>query len=92
MDKSEYHVIKSSSVQLTTNNTAYLIPPYPLPDRQILIIYNPNENLIYIGGSDVTIESGLPLKSGDYFIITILNFVYAVSNNDSQTVRVTEVA
>lgn len=44
---------------LTMTSTSSLIPPDPLPHRRTMIIFNNSSQNLYIGGADVTINSGL---------------------------------
>ena len=87
-----FKTIRTQDVTLTTAEESYLIPGYPIPNRKLLIIYNNSAWNIFIGGSDVTTSNGLPLKTGDYIILSIPNFVYAVSEHNAQTIYIMELS
>lgn len=88
----QFSNIRSSAVSLTTANQSYLIPPYPITDRKILGIHNTTDYTIYVGGSDVKTTNGLPIESGDYFIISIANNLFACCGTGGQSIRIIEVS
>jgi len=90
MINEQFTRIKSQVVELTTANKPYLIPSYPLLERKTLIIHNTTDEIIYVGGSDLNNENGLPIKSGDYFITSLSNNVYALCGTDGQQIRIVE--
>lgn len=87
-----FTTIRSQKVDLTTANENYLIPAYPIPNRKLLIIFNESDYNIYVGGSDVETTTGLSVKAGDYIILSLSNYVYVVSGNAAQTIRIMELS
>ena len=88
-----FSVIKSTRVDLATSSTAYLLPPYPLPNRKRLIIYNSQNYDLYIGGSDLTVSNGFIIPPGGYLVLALPNNVYGTFQTISATtIRILELA
>lgn len=68
-------LIKQSSLSLSgipkstlvkVNSKAQPLPETPLPLRSSLVVFNDSPNTIYLGGSDVSTASGLPVLKQSY--------------------------
>lgn len=85
-------VPKSSVVTVSTSATK--LPDTPLEYRRSLIIFNNSSNTIYLGGSDVTTSTGLPVSADSYSppIDAGANMhIYAIAGSSSE-LRVFEVS
>ena len=68
-----------------------------LNDRREIQIYPPDAGIIYIGESDVTTSTGLPLASDDPIMTIHLNSnetkrLYAINDGTNRDIRVVEIA
>ena len=86
--------VQSSAVVVGT--TATLLPAIKLNGRKKLHIYNDNQDVLYIGGSGVTVDNGLPIPSGLEPPLHPLDIgaadIYGVYPSGSGTVRLMELA
>lgn len=80
----------STAVTLTTALTAYKLPASEQASRELLVISNTSNYDVYIGGSAVTIATGILLIPGATMSIASTSGVYAVSATDGVIVRVLE--
>ena len=87
-------VTKTTSATVGTGLTT--LPTYgQLPARRTLIIYNNSANTIYLGGSDVTINNGLPLPTSSYSPPIDAGYnmiVYGIAATSGNNVRIMEVS
>ncbi len=83
--------LRSSAVTVTTSATP--LPTNPFEYRRALVIHNNGASTIYIGGSNVTTSTGLPLDSGEKIAFDIMGLVtvYAIAGS-STDVRILELA
>ena len=80
----------TTAVTLTTALTAYKLPTSEQASRELLVINNTSNYDVYIGGSAVTIATGILLIPGATMSIASTSGVYAVSATDGVIVRVLE--
>lgn len=89
-----------NGVVKTTDNTVGTIP-VSLPqygqlfNRRSLIIYNNSANTIYLGGSDVTVNNGLPLPANSYSPAIDAGYdlqVFGIAAQTNNDVRVIEIS
>lgn len=86
-------IAKTTAVTVTSAVTS--LPTSNLTYRRSLIVYNNSANTIYIGGSDVTVNNGLPVPASSYSppVDAGMNMdLYAVAASGSNNVRVFEVS
>lgn len=80
----------------TVGTTVVKLPNYgQLEARRSLQIYNNSANTIYYGGSDVTINNGIPITAGSFSAGIDAGYnmiVYAISASGGNDVRVIEVS
>lgn len=86
--------IKSSTTTVGTALTT--LPGYgQLFNRRALTIWNNSANTIYIGGSDVTVNNGIPIPAGNAGLSMDIGYdciLYAVAAGEGNDVRVLEVS
>jgi len=84
----------------TTDNTVGAtltkLPSYgQLLDRRSVLIYNNSANTIYIGGSDVTVATGLPVPASSYAPPIDAGYnlpIYGIASQGGNDVRVIEIS
>jgi len=85
--------LRSSAV--TVGGSATPLPADPLEFRRALVVHNSSASTVYLGGSEVTVNDGLPLAAGEKIAFDIQNnpnvVVYAVAAS-SVEVRIMELA
>lgn len=94
LDTNEHPIIGSavSATSLTINGTAAAIPSSALAGRMTLIIFNNGTESLYLGGSGVTTNNGLPIDAGSSFTIDVNDSIdiYGISNGTNLDVRAFE--
>ena len=80
----------TTAVTLTTALTAYKLPTSEQASRELLVINNTSNYDVYIGGSAVTIATGILLIPGATMSIASTSGVYAVSSQAGVIVRTLE--
>jgi len=80
----------STTVTLTTANTAYKLPSSEQSGRKLLVIYNGSDTIVYLGSSAVTTATGIELDVKEKIAIDAESGVYAVCGSASKTVNVLE--
>jgi len=85
-----FDTLLSSSVTLTTANTAYLLPASAQPGRRMLVVYNNTGHDLFIGHSGVTTSNGLTVVDKKHIVIGASDGVYAVCGTASVSVRILE--
>lgn len=85
-----FDTLLSSSVTLTTANTAYLLPASAQSGRRMLVVYNNTGHDLFIGHSGVTTSNGLTVADEKHIVIGASGGVYAVCGTASVTVRILE--
>lgn len=84
------------SSQQTLNTSLSEIPSYGgLFNRRSLIVYNNSGITIYIGGSDVTSNTGLPIPTASYSPVLDVGYnmkVYGLTASSTADIRVLELA
>lgn len=87
-------LIKTTSQ--TVGTTLTTVPSYgQLFNRRAVQIFNNSNNTIYIGGSDVTVNNGIPVLANSYSSIVDAGYnmiLYAVASQGGNNIRVLEVA
>lgn len=72
------------------------LPSYgQLLDRRSLVIYNNSSNTIYWGGSDVTVNNGIPITAGSFSSPIDAGYnlrVYAIAGSNGNDVRTVEIS
>lgn len=72
------------------------LPTYGvLANRRSMIVYNNSSNTIYVGGSDVTTSSGLPVPANSYsppFDTGVRTILYGIAASGNNNVRVMEIS
>ena len=85
--------ILSSAITVTTSATP--LPESPLEYRRAIVIHNNSASTIYLGGSTVTVLTGLPLSAGEKIAFDIQGNsnvqIYAVAST-SVNVRIMELS
>lgn len=80
----------------TVGTTVTKLPSYgQLIDRRAVLIYNNSVNTIYIGGSDVTVATGMPIPSGSYAPPIDAGYnlpIYGIASQVGNDVRVIEIS
>ena len=82
--------IHTTTVTLTTADTAYKLPATEQADRRSIILYNGSDTDIYYGGSNVTTSNGILLASGAEVSLDISSGLYAVCSEDNKTINILE--
>jgi len=85
-----FDTFTNTTVSMLTANTAYLIPPSEMTNRESVIIYNDFSENIYIGNSSATTSSGILLLPSYNLSIDVSDGLYAVCGYDSASVNVME--
>lgn len=88
------HGYVKSSAQ-TVAQTAVGLPGTPLANRRSLTLYNNSSNTIFIGGSDVTANNGVPVPAstwGSALDAGTDMIIYGISSTGSNDVRILEVS
>jgi len=85
-----FDTLLSSSVTLTTANTAYLLPASAQSGRRMLVVYNNTGHDLFIGHSGVSTSNGLTVADEKHIVIGASGGVYAVCATASVTVRILE--
>jgi hypothetical protein len=71
------------------------LPAITLRNRQIVQIYNDSASIIYVGGADVTVETGIPVfqnKLSQQYPVGSTLELYAIAEKEGQNVRVIELS
>ncbi len=80
----------------TVGTTLTKLPSYgQLLNRRAIMIFNNSNNTIYIGGSDITVNTGLPVPANSYsppFDLGYNVILYGIASQASNDVRVIEVS
>lgn len=84
--------IKTQTITVSGGPT--LIPAEPLAGRKDFLLYNNTGNdTIFVGGSNVTSDDGIPVLAGGSFGAQLgRSEVWAIVSGTNQTVRVMEIA
>ena len=86
--------VKTTSATVTSTLTT--LPSYGvLDDRRSIIVYNNSSNTIYIGGSDVTDNNGMPVPTSSFSPILDCGkdmILYGIATTGSNNVRIMEVS
>ena len=82
--------LKTTTVTLTTADTAYQLPETEQADRRSIILYNASDTDMYYGDSNVTTSNGILLASGAEVSLDISTNLYAVCGTDSKTINILE--
>lgn len=85
--------VKSRSVTVTTSITP--LPGEVLSNRRSLVFYNNGAQTVYVGGSDVTVDNGVPVPAGTYspaFDAGPRMIVYGIVASTTCDVRVLELS
>jgi len=83
------------STSVTVGTTATPLPAEPLENRRALIFYNNGSKTIYLGGSDVTKDNGLPILTESFspaFDSGPLQIWYGVTASGETEIRIVELA
>lgn len=83
--------IMNTSVSIGTTPT--LLPATAQTNRRLVIVYNNSGATVYLGGSDVTPGTGMPLANATSFSINLDEkaLLYGIEATGSREVRVMEV-
>lgn len=87
-------MFQSSAVTVTTAPTE-LQRSSPLANRRSLIVYNNSSSTIYIGDSNISTTTGLPLPANSYspsFDAGINMVLYAITSSGTADVRICEMS
>lgn len=83
--------IKTTAVTVSGGPTP--LPLSPVKGRKDFLVYNGGAESIYVGGADVTLDTGIPVPAGGSFGIQVgRSEVYALASGTLQPVRVLEVS
>lgn len=83
--------VKTSVVTISGGPT--LVPAIRLHDRKDFLIYNDSGVTVYVGGSDVSISTGIPVANGGSFGFQAGRAnVYATVSGTNQTIRLMEIS
>lgn len=81
---------------LAVTAVAALVSSSPLENRRALVIHNDGPGVVYIGDSDVTTGSGLPLAADEKIAFDIQGTpnvqIYVIASAGGNTLRVMELA
>ena len=80
----------STTVNLATADTQYLLPGTEQSDRVTIIVLNKSDTNIYIGSSAVTTGTGILLTAGEKIAIDSKSGLYAVCGVNNKNVNVLE--
>ena len=76
---------------VTVSGGPTLLPAARLADRKDFLVYNSSGVTVYLGGSTVTYDTGIPVPAGGSFALQAGRIsIYAVVSGTNQTVRVFE--
>lgn len=81
----------SASVTATASSLQVATPVTDMGGRKTLLIYNNGTATIYIGGANVTVNTGIPLAVGATLAIDVgVALVYGIAASGTHDVRVLE--
>jgi len=80
----------STTVTLTTEDTAYKLPSSEQASRRTIIIYNKSDTDVYIGSSSVTTATGILLPAGGRMSLDCVSGVYAICGTAGKAINVLE--
>ena len=84
------------TTSVTVGTSIVKLPDYgQLFNRRAVIIYNNSANTIYIGGSEVTVDNGLPIPASSYSPPIDAGYqliIYGVASQAGNNVRVMEIS
>jgi hypothetical protein len=93
-DFSVFLGVKNTAI--TAETTAKAAPDTPMENRRAIIIFNNGANAIYVGGSDVTATTGLPVARNTSISIDIQGNnnmkLFVITATGTSNVRIMEVA
>ena len=80
----------STTLNLATADTQYLLPAVEQADRKTIILYNKSDTSMYYGSSAVTTGTGILLESGEKVAIDAKSGLYAVCGVNNKNLNILE--